>query len=172
MAHNLTFILNCVSKIQDEDIHFLFIGDGAFKKRLLRQKESLQLTNVTMLNPISRQEVPDHISITNIALIPLKKTDVFKTVIPSKIFENTAMGKPILLGVEGESKGIIEKYNAGLCFEPENEGDFINKLTDLKNETAIYNNCKAGGLNLARDFDRKSLAIKMLGYVKELHQNT
>ena len=80
---------------------------------------------------VSKEEVVRYISITDVALVPLKKSDTFKTVIPSKIFENAAMEKPILLGVEGESKEIIETYKAGLCFEPENEKEFLEKLNQL-----------------------------------------
>ncbi|MEM6699655.1 MAG: hypothetical protein AAF599_14735, partial [Bacteroidota bacterium] len=86
----------------------------------------------------------------------------FKTVIPSKIFENSAMKKPILLGVEGESKGIIEKYRAGVCFEPENEADFIQKLQLLKQDQILYQQCVLGCENLVKDFDRVALARKML----------
>lgn len=168
MAHNLDFIIDCAAKIEDPDIHFLFIGDGAKKKRLIKQKDSLGLTNVTMLEPVSREEVSEFISVTHVALVPLKRVEVFKTVISSKIFENAAMGKPILLGVEGESKAIIEKYNAGLCFEPENEEDFISKLMELKNNANTYSQCKQGGLDLVRDFDRKKLAGHMLGIIEEL----
>ena len=44
----------------------------------------------------------------------LKNNDLFRSVIPSKIFESLAMGKPILHGVDGESKEIIIKNNVGL----------------------------------------------------------
>ena len=52
-----------------------------------------------------------------------------KNVIPSKIFENIAMFKPILLGVEGEAKNLIESYKVGVCYTPENEKSFF-KSTD------------------------------------------
>jgi glycosyltransferase involved in cell wall biosynthesis len=166
MAHKLDFILESAKYIEDSSIHFLFIGDGAEKDNLLKLNKTLNLKNTTFLNPIRKEEVPDYLSIIDVSLVPLKKSDTFKTVIPSKIFESCAMEKPILLGVEGEAKNIIDKYEAGLAFKPENRDDFISKLMDLKNNVELYNKCKIGCKNLSRDFDRKSLAKKMLFIIK------
>ncbi|MEN0048520.1 MAG: glycosyltransferase family 4 protein [Bacteroidota bacterium] len=163
MAHKLDFVLNSASSDKlDKDICFLFIGDGAEKKRLLALQSKLKLENVIMCDPVPKSEVYEYISILDVALVNLKKSDTFKTVIPSKIFENSAMKKPILLGVEGESKGIIEKYRAGVCFEPENEADFIQKLQLLKQDQILYQQCVLGCENLVKDFDRVALARKML----------
>ena len=162
MAHKLDFILNSIAHITDEDIHFLFVGTGAEKQNLLKLAKKLNLKNTTFLDPIKKHEVPDYISITDATLVPLKKSDTFKTVIPSKIFETSAMQKPILLGVEGESKKIIEDFNAGVSFEPENKTDFLEKLYFLKNNKKEYNNFQQGCYNLAKAFDRKIKANDML----------
>jgi len=167
MAHKLDFILNTASRITNTNVHFLFIGDGAEKESLLKQSNKLGLKNTTFLDPIKKNEVSDYISIIDIALIPLKKSELFKTVIPSKIFESAAMKRPILLGVDGESRKIIEKYNAGLYFEPENEKDFIEKLNYIINDKKVYSTCQDGCLKLALDFDRKKLACNMYNFIKE-----
>ncbi len=166
MAHKLDFILRCASLLQDKnrDIHFLFLGNGAEKDNLKRLKDSLKLTNVTMLDSVSKKEVKRYISILDVCLINLKKSDLFKTVIPSKIFENAAMEVPILMGVEGEAKDIVEGYGAGLCFEPESELDFMNKLHEIFIPDR-YSLFKDGCQRLARDFDRKNLAKKMIDII-------
>ena len=87
--------------------------------------------------------------------------------IPSKIFEASAMQKPTLLGVEGQAEEIIKKYGAGLCFKPEDEDDFIKNVLILKNDVNTYESCKKGCLELAHDFDRKALANKMLNVIME-----
>ena len=160
MAHKLDFLIEAAIHIKDPSVQLVFIGDGAEKANLLRLIEKLQPKNVTMIDSVTKAEMVDYISITDLALVNLKKSDTFKTVIPSKIFENAAMQKPILLGVEGESKGIVEYYEAGLCFEPENEIDFIEKLMTLKSNTAFYADCQEGCSQLATDFDRIRLAHK------------
>ena len=168
MAHKLDFIIQTASKLKDTnpEYHFLFIGNGAEKEKLLKLKVDLMCDNVTMLDSVPKAEVKNYISILDVCLINLRKSDLFTTVIPSKIFENAAMEVPILLGVEGEAKEIVEHYTAGICFEPENEEDFIDKLkivTNPENQKAFKEGCK----ELAIDFDRKKLAEKMLNV---LHQ--
>lgn len=167
MAHKLDFILNSIVNI-DEHIHFLFLGDGAEKKKLLELNKEKKLKNTTFIDFVAKSEIQRYISVTDVALVPLKKSDTFKTVIPSKIFENAAMRKPILLGVEGESKQIIESYNAGLCFEPENKDDFIKKLNKLYSDRDFYLECKKGCEKLSKDFDRSKKAADMLGIIDNL----
>ena len=165
MAHSLDFIVRSIASIED-DVHFLFIGDGAVKKEIMLIAQDLKLKNITFLDPISKEKVPKYLSIIDASLAPLKKEDNFKTVIPSKIFEASAMQKPTLLGVEGEAQDILEKYNAGLCFEPENKEDFIDKVSRLKSDRNLYETCQKGCQLLANDFDRKILANKMLDIIQ------
>lgn len=165
MAHNLDFILRSAKNVTDPDIHFLFIGDGAEKENLIQLNKHLYLNNVTMLSSVPKEEIQKYISIIDVALVNLKKSETFKSVIPSKIFENAAMQKPILLGVEGESKVLVENYNAGLCFEPENENDFLSKLITIKTNT-IAEVYSEGCNKMAQEFNRIHLAKKMLDILK------
>ncbi len=161
MAHNLDFIVRAIAKVQDPNIHFLFIGDGAMKKTVVGLAKSLKLKNTTFLEPISKDLVPAYISIIDVSLAPLIKSETFKTVIPSKIFEASAMQKPTLLGVEGQAQKIVEDYNAGVCYKPEDEVDFLYKLHKITNQDS-YIDLQKGCDKLAHDFDRSQLASKML----------
>jgi len=167
LAHKLDFIVESIAKITDSDIHFLFIGDGAEKEGLVQLAQALSLENITFLDPIRKEEVPRYLSIVDVSLAPLKKSETFKSVIPSKIFEASAMQKPTLLGVKGQAQKILDSYGAGICFEPENEMDFIAKVAILKNDTLFYQTCIKGCNELAHHFDRKLLATKMLRSIME-----
>ena len=167
MAHKLDFILNSWPK-DDLDLHLILMGDGAEKDKLKDLALKLNLQNITFLDSMPKEKVPDVLSLMDVSLVPLKKSDLFKTVIPSKIFENSAMQIPILLGVEGESQEIINKYGAGLCFEPENKEDFLEKLVKLKSDKNTYALCQKGCLELAKDFDRVKMADLMRNYLQEI----
>lgn len=167
MAHSLDFVVKAISKIKDDRYHFLFIGDGAMKKEVLKIAEELGVRNATFLESVLKSQIPSYISVTDAALVPLKKSDTFKTVIPSKIFESAAMQKPIFLGVDGQAREIIDAYGAGVYFEPENESDFIQKLEVLSNDK-VYKKMQDGGLRLAADYDRKKLAADMLEIIREV----
>ena len=168
LAHGLDFILKCFKKVSNEKIHLLMIGDGAEKQNLMNQAKSSALSNVTFLPSVPKELIHKYIALTDITLVPLKRKDTFKTVIPSKIFEASAMQKPILLGVEGEAKEIIEKYNAGLAYIPEDETNFLDSLTKMTEDKAMYKKYQEGCKNMAKDFDRKILAKKMFEIIRSV----
>jgi glycosyltransferase involved in cell wall biosynthesis len=168
MAHKLDFFLDFIKETNEDNIHFLFMGEGAEKQKLLKIAQEKNINNVLFLDNVSKDKVIDYVSIIDVALVHLKRSDTFKTVIPSKIFESAAMRKPILLGVEGESKEIIENFNAGLCFIPENKESFLNCLYEMKDDTLLYTEFQKGCEELVKEFDRKKLASKMLDHLKTL----
>lgn len=161
MAHSLDFIVKSIQKVDDPEIHFLFIGDGAIKKDIVQLSKDLELKNITFLDSITKEEVPLYLSICDVSLAPLKNRENFKEVIPSKIFEASAMGKPTLLGVQGEAQKILERYNAGVCFVPEDEEDFLLKLKEIKGKRR-YVEYQKGCEVLAKMYDRKKLAEDMI----------
>jgi glycosyltransferase involved in cell wall biosynthesis len=163
LAHGLKFILESISKISNPDLHFLFIGDGAEKQNLIKYSKTLNSKNFTFIESVTKSEIPLYIEISDYSLVNLKKSDEFKNVIPSKIFENIAMYKPILLGVEGESKKLIDKYEVGVCFQPENKESFLNAIYDIQklDRVSFKVNCN----KMLADFDRNNIAKSMINYL-------
>lgn len=169
LAHGLRFILESISKIPNPNLHFLFIGDGAEKQNLIKYSKSLHSKNFTFLNSVKKSEIPLYIDISDYSLVNLKKSDEFKNVIPSKIFENIAMYKPIILGVEGESKKLINNYEVGVCFEPENKESFLNAIIEIEkiNMKVFKLNCD----EMLKDFNRDNIAEKMINFLLKTFSN-
>lgn len=168
MAHSLDFIIEAIAEGEFHDVHFLFIGDGAEKGKVKALAKSENLSNVTFLDPIQKEKIPDYLAIIDASLVPLRKSDTFKTVIPSKIFEACAMGKPIILGVEGQAEEIIKEFDAGVCFEPENSIEFAERVNELANDKEYYELISKNALKLAKAYDRKLLADEMLNLIKQI----
>ena len=168
MAHGLEFIMDSIKDLDDERIHFLFVGTGAKKEATVALAKKLKLKNVTFLDPVPKTEVNRYISIIDVALVPLTKTVIHASLIPSKIFESSAMKKPMLLGVEGEAREIVEKHNAGIAFESENKEEFLVALKEISSNTERYKELQNGCTKLAEAFDRKNLASKMLGVLEKV----
>lgn len=166
MAHGLDFIVGAIAKLKNEPYHFLFIGDGAEKARVMALAQEKGLTNATFLDPIAKHEVPRYLAQIDVALVPLRPSETFKTVIPSKIFEAAAMGKPILLGVDGHAREILEEYGAGVFFIPGDEEDFLAKVRLIAADPELYKNLQEGALRLARQYDRQTLAENMLQVIR------
>lgn len=166
MSHSLEFIFKEISKVKNPHIHFLFLGDGAMKTSMLKWIEEYALLNVTILESVAKDKIVEYISIFDIGLVPLAKNDAYLRVIPSKTFELVAMGKPILLGVEGEMQSIIEKYNAGVIYEPENSKEFQEALAKLYDSRDEFLDIYQKGLNrMSQAFDRELLATKMIEFI-------
>ncbi len=165
LAHGLEFILNSISEISNPEIHFLFIGDGAEKQNLINYSKKLNSKNFTFLDSVAKNDIPLYIGISNYSLVNLKKSDEFKNVIPSKIFENVAMYKPILLGVEGEAKKLIDDYKVGVCFEPENKESFLNAINNIQklNKESFNINCN----RMLLDFDRNNIAENLIKFISD-----
>ncbi len=163
LAHGLKFILESISKISNPDLHFLFIGDGAEKQNLIDYSNKFHSKNFTFLESVTKINIPLYIDSSDYSLVNLKKSDEFKNVIPSKIFENIAMYKPILLGVEGESKKLINDYGVGVCFEPENEKSFLNALDDIQklDKVSFKLNCD----KMLVDFDRNIISENLIRFI-------
>lgn len=160
MAHALSSVLRAAKKLKAEKhIHFLLVGDGAEKSNLLKMKDEFDLGNVTMLDQKPKSLMPYIWHKTDLSLVHLKKDDLFKTVIPSKIFESLAMGKPILLGVEGESAEMINQSGAGITTEPENHDELAKNILTLSNNPDLMElMAKKGRLYVEGHFDRQNLA--------------
>ena len=171
MAHGLEFIIDSVKELENKKIHFLFVGTGAKKEAAVKKAQELKLDNVTFLDPVSKAEVNKYISIIDVALVPLTKTVIHASLIPSKIFESAAMRKPMLLGVEGEAREIVEQYNAGIAFEPENQEEFLTALKEISTNKEKYSELQEGCSKLAEAFDRKNLANNMFNVLEKVGNN-
>ena len=169
MAHGLSFILDSIKPLEEThpELAFLFIGDGAEKKNLIKQADDLNLKNAVFVDSVGKKEVVDYLSLMDVALVNLRKSDTFKTVIPSKIFEAAAMEKPILLGLEGETQGIIEQYNAGVCFIPEDQNSFYEAVKIIIGKEK-YQETLEGSKSLVKDFDRSKIAAEMLDCLRKV----
>lgn len=167
LAHSLDTLLDAAKildeKHPEEAIHILMLGDGANKEELISRARREELDNVTFVDSVSKREVVNYWSLLDVSIIHLKKSPLFKQVIPSKLFECMGMGIPIVHGVWGESAKIVESEQVGLVFEPENARELVDALLKLKkgNDSlrALYKN---NALKTAQKYNRKRLAKNML----------
>ncbi|HTZ82330.1 MAG TPA: glycosyltransferase family 4 protein [Candidatus Acidoferrales bacterium] len=133
MAHGLETLLASAEQIRNihPEVHFLLIGEGAEKERIQSLAQSRGLANVQFLDQQPREKIPALISASDACLVLLKKTDVFKTVIPTKMLEFMACARPVILGVEGQARQIVQDSAAGLVIEPENAAALAGAIDHL-----------------------------------------
>lgn len=164
MAHHLETILEAAEHLRDHpDIHFLMVGDGAERERLQQLAQANQLSNVTFLGQLPKSSMPALWNRVQVSLILLRKSDTFKSVIPSKIFESLAMNKAIVLGVEGESARLLDQSGCGVCIEPEDAAELARTVQALADDRERHQQLSAGGYEFVSEhFDRDRLAQRFV----------
>lgn len=166
ISHDLEFIFSEILKNCNSKIHFLFMGDGALRDKLEEFVYEHKMLNVTILNPVGKDEIADYLSIFDIGLVTLKKDKAYLKVIPSKTFELAAMNIPILLGVDGEMRSILERYKAGVFFQPEDSNSFQAAVDFFyKNRSQIKTIYSHGLSKMRKEFNRRDLALKMINFL-------
>ena len=95
------------------------MANGHKQAELAASRERLGLTNLTLLGERPQREMPANFSAADVALVPLRKLELFQGALPSKMFEAWACACPVLLSVNGEAKAVLEQAQAGVHVEPE-----------------------------------------------------
>lgn len=166
MAHALDTLLDAAELVRErpggEKVKLLLLGDGASKESLQAKAKAKGLTNVIFVDSVPKAEVARFWSLLDVAIIHLKRTPLFRTVIPSKLFECMAMGLPVLHGVEGESAEIVIRDEAGVVFEPENAPALADALLRMANDTHGRLEMASRALSAASRYDRVVLAASLL----------
>ncbi len=160
MAHHLETVLQAAHELREnKNILFLMVGDGAERNRILKMRDDMGLENVIMLGQQPKNRMPYLWALSDVSMVLLKRSELFKSVIPSKIFESMAMQTAIVLGVEGESREIIDAAGAGFCIEPENSSALAARVLELYLHPEF---CKTFGANgrrhVVENYDRVMLA--------------
>lgn len=170
ISQNLSTILKVAKNLKEEkDIQFLFIGEGAEKDKLKEIAVDQDITNVKFINSQPKEIIPEFYSTSDICLIPLKNIELFKTFIPSKMFEIMACGIPIVASLEGEAEGILNDSKAALVVKPDNPEEIKQAILKLKDDAALYNQFKENGpVFVEQNYSRKKLAEKYLQILSDI----
>ncbi len=173
-AHGLETLLDAARQLQNQnsEVLFLLIGEGAEKERIKAQAQARNLSNVRFLDQQPRERIPLFISASDACLVLLKKADVFKTVIPTKMLEFMSCARPVILGVDGQAREILEDAQAGIVIEPENAADLVAAIQQLSNNSALGARLgRMGREHIMRHFSRAHTADSYVRILRELLDN-
>jgi glycosyltransferase involved in cell wall biosynthesis len=170
LAHSLDKIVEAAELLSDlTDVRILFAGGGAAKADVERLVQEKQLSNVVLIPRQEKELMPKLWSLCDISLISLKDTDLFKTVIPSKIFESMGMGLPMIMTSPlGEATNILDKNYSGVIVNPESPKQVALIIRELYNDRPRLKVIALNSRRAAKNYDRKQLAELMLCKIREL----
>ncbi len=170
LAHSLETILNVAHlTMANPSIQYVLMGDGAEKVQLIKKSQSEGLSNVRFIERQYHKEAIEVLNALDVALVLLRDTLLFETVIPSKLFEAMTVGKPVVLGARGESLSIINEHQCGIGIRSESIVDLAAAIGKLQADRSA---CKLMGANgqraIKQKYNRVVLAKTMMGIIQEL----
>lgn len=138
LAQGLETLIESAKQLKKQkDIVFFFIGEGPVKQNLIDLKEKYHLKNVVFHHKVPLNEVAKYINMSDILLVPLKKDEIFRVFVPSKMFDFMCCGKPIILSVPGEARQIMHKAKAGKFIPPEDATALSEMILFLKDNPKL-----------------------------------
>ncbi|MGC2182123.1 MAG: glycosyltransferase family 4 protein [Terriglobales bacterium] len=132
-AHGLQTMVEAAAQLQNAmpGILFLLVGEGAEKEQLVSLVRTRGLTNLRFVDQQAREKVPAYICASDACVVLLRQSEIFKTVIPSKMLEFMSCARPVILGVEGQARQLLEEAQAGICIEPGNSQQLAQAILRL-----------------------------------------
>lgn len=131
IAQDLDVLIKLAKKFEKKYI-FRIIGDGSAKEKLMESVIENKIQNIEFINPVPREKLQQYYKETDAFFVHLKDIDMFKKTIPSKVFEYVATGKPVVYGLKGISRTIMEELQGKqFSFEPSNPNSLKIALTEL-----------------------------------------
>jgi colanic acid biosynthesis glycosyl transferase WcaI len=170
-AHGLETLIAAAEKLQTAlpAAIFLLIGEGAEKQHIVDLATTRGLTNVQFLGQQPREQIPAYVSASDLCLVMLKKTELFKTVIPTKLLEYMACERPVIVAVDGQARQIVEKAGGGAFVEPENSSALVKAILDLAENPEQRRKMGASGRRyIVSKFSREKTARDYITVLKEL----
>jgi colanic acid biosynthesis glycosyl transferase WcaI len=170
-AHGLQTLVEAATQLQNSAprILFLLVGEGAEKEKLISLVRSRGLTNLRFVDQQSRDTIPAYICASDACAVLLKKNDIFKTVIPSKMLEFMSCARPVILGVEGQASKILEQAQAGICIEPESPSELAQAVVRLAEDEQLRETLGRNGRRyILQHFSRRQTAMAYIDLLNAL----
>jgi len=173
MAHGLETVVEAASRLQQvaPEVLFVLVGEGAEKQRIRSLARSRNLTNLHFVDQQSRERIPAYICASDACLVLLKKSELFKTVLPTKLVEFMSCARPVILGVGGHAREIVQEANAGIFVEPENSADLANAVMRLAANPGMRESLGRNGRRYAlQHFSYERIAKTYVGLLEGLSE--
>jgi glycosyltransferase involved in cell wall biosynthesis len=171
LAHGLSNMLKAASRLQNQypDMIFLLVGEGADKGRLVELTKDQGLSNVRFLPQQPRERIPAIIKASDVCVVMLKKAQIFKTVIPTKMLEFMACGRPVILGVDGQARQVLEEAEGGIYTQPNHPDALADTIIRLYKDATLRNTLGQNGRRyIVKNLSRKKTSEKYLNVLRKV----
>ena len=157
-------IIKGIELIKNDDIIFVFIGEGKERVSLENYVKENGIINTYFLGLIPKTSVRSWLQNAYAAFVTFKNIPVLQTSSPNKMFDAFAAGVPIIQSTQGWIKELVKNENCGISVDPQKATEMQDAILKLFIEQGLRNNMADNCRRLAKtDFNRKLLADKYIG---------
>lgn len=100
---------------ENNNIHFVVIGNGSRRDWMLQQLKERKLTNIYLPGRFPIEMMPGFMQKASVLLVTLADEEIFRYTVPSKVQAYLAAGRPILACLNGEGARLVVAAGAGLA---------------------------------------------------------
>ncbi len=170
MSNDLGVVLRAAQILKDEHkVHLVLVGDGKEKPALISEAEKMELSNLTFLDPVPKNQIGDFLSAADACIAILKPIEMYKTTYPNKVFDYMAARKPVILAIDGVIRNVVEKAGCGIFCTPGDPYAIANGIKFFYNNPDKAISMGVMGYNyLQTNFSRKIIANDLLRIMKEM----
>jgi glycosyltransferase involved in cell wall biosynthesis len=160
-GQGLDLILPQMAKRLEGVAYFYIVGAGGGLDNLRQALQLANVSNVELIAPMERSGLLAFYQKADVLFVHLNSFKSLHRVIPSKVFEYAATGKPILAGVSGyTARFITTNIINATVFEP---CDVDGAVTGLKDLSLNFVRREAFVKNYSRLLTQKGMARDVLG---------
>ena len=169
LANDVNYIIDA-AKILDynNNIKFIFIGEGSQKSEIQKRVENLKLRNIKFFNSMKIYDLVKILPEFDISLVTFKNLPILKTNSPNKLFDSLSAGLPIIVNSGGWTKDLVEKYHCGYYVNPEDPSTLVKKIEFLSTNSEVKFKFSNNSYNLALSKYDKNIICKEIMYKIEL----
>lgn len=138
-AQSLDTVLDAAEIVAktDAELNFVLVGSGIQEPYLKQQAVDRNLKNVYFVPRMPMSQVGAVLRAADVLLVHLKQDELFEITIPSKTQAYMAIGRPIIMAVDGDAAALVLKADCGLCCESQSSQGLAQQALSLKKLTPL-----------------------------------
>jgi len=158
-----SIIPNMAQQLGD-GFRFVIVGGGGTRQLLEKEVKNRGVKNVDILSPVSRTELLQYYQETDVMFLHLNDLPAFRRVLPSKIFDYVALGKPIVAGLSGYSAHFMKEHVPFACLFPpcdvQGGVDAVRSAAEIEVKSSVVD-------QFITQYSRVSIMDRMAGHLIE-----
>ncbi|HAF61829.1 MAG TPA: glycosyltransferase WbuB [Anaerolineaceae bacterium] len=172
ISNDLQVLIEAAELCQEnEQIHFVLLGDGKEKPALMQMAAEKKLENISFLPPVEKKEMGLALSAADCCIAILKPIEMYKTTYPNKVFDYMAAGKAIILAIDGVIRQVVDEAQCGIFVPPGNATAMADAIQQLYQSP---DKCKKMGIHgrvyVEDHYDRQKTAEQLLSVFLQLEK--